>query len=167
MDLLANYWNRQHYTGSVVYRPVFMRDMACNGPFFSKFLLNALLFAGVKYSLHPAGGNEDFDMRSAGRPFRRRIDEIIHGSGSKVLFESKITTIQALLVVAGALSAWCDESSLSWHYLGIATSMLVDLGLHAERGSSKGYLPEDVEVHRRVFWGAFGMVLQFRSHGRG
>ncbi|KAM3549234.1 hypothetical protein MY1884_008831 [Beauveria asiatica] len=34
MDLLAIFWNRQYYEGSAVYRPVFMRDMAANGPSF-------------------------------------------------------------------------------------------------------------------------------------
>ncbi|KAK7409593.1 hypothetical protein QQX98_008188 [Neonectria punicea] len=48
-QLLSVFWNRQHYSGSFVYRPVFMRDMAGNGPYFSKFLLNGLLFSASKY----------------------------------------------------------------------------------------------------------------------
>lgn len=156
MELFSNFWNRQHFAGSVVYRPVFMRDMASGGRYFSKLLLYAMLFAGSKYS----ASSQSHNSQSIGLPYRRRFEELLHGSGPHFLFKSQVTTIQALLIVAEALFSWCDEGSLSWHYLGIAISMMIDLGLHAQGSSlspSKGYSPEDVEVHRRVFWAAFGM----------
>ncbi|KAJ4221451.1 hypothetical protein NW759_006697 [Fusarium solani] len=156
MDLISNFWNRQHYAGSIVYRPTFMRDMVCKGPYYSDLLLNAILFAGSKYSDDPAVRSNVNDKDSAGRPFRAKFEEILHGS--QVLFKSRVTTIQALLIVADALFSWCDETSLSWHYMGLAISMIVDLGIHidgAGSGKSANYTPEDAEVHRRVFWAAF------------
>ncbi|KAK7424585.1 hypothetical protein QQZ08_008595 [Neonectria magnoliae] len=84
-QLLSVFWNRQHYSGSVVYRPVFMRDMACNGPYFSEFLLNALLFSASKYSPDANCSSEASESEAAvldkvqsiyqGRPARlREID---------------------------------------------------------------------------------------------
>ncbi|KAJ3543638.1 hypothetical protein NM208_g3465 [Fusarium decemcellulare] len=159
-QLLSNYWNRQHYAGSVVYRPAFMRDMASNGPYFSELLLNAILFAGSKYSFNPAAQSRPGDQDSTGRSFRNRFEEILHATGSRVLFKSNVTTIQALLIVADALFSWCDERSLSWHYMGIAISMIIDLGIHVDssaQGLSTKATQEDVEVHRRVFWAAFAL----------
>ncbi|RSL63312.1 hypothetical protein CEP53_004467 [Fusarium sp. AF-6] len=156
MQLLSNFWNRQHYAGSIVYRPAFMRDMVCKGPYYSDLLLNAILFAGSKYSDDPAVRSNPNDKDSAGRPFRAKFEEILHGS--QVLFTSRVTTIQALLIVADALFSWCDERSLSWHYMGLAISMIVDLGIHVDgagRAKLEKNTPEDVEVHRRVFWAAF------------
>ncbi|RMJ01473.1 hypothetical protein CDV36_015782 [Fusarium kuroshium] len=156
MQLLSNFWNRQHYAGSIVYRPAFMRDMVCKGPYYSDLLLNALLFAGSKYSDDSAVRSNPNDKDSAGRPFRAKFEEILHSS--QMLFKSRVTTIQALLIVADALFSWCDERSLSWHYMGLAISMIIDLGIHVDgAGSEKStnYTSEDLEVHRRVFWAAF------------
>ncbi|WAO90301.1 Fungal-trans domain-containing protein [Fusarium falciforme] len=156
MELLSNFWNRQHYAGPIVYRPAFMRDMVCKGPHYSDLLLNAILFAGSKYSNDPAVRSNVDNKDSAGRPFRAKFEEILHGS--QVLFKSRVTTIQALLIVADALFSWCDETSLSWHYMGLAISMIVDLGIHVDGAASEksaNHTPEDAEVHRRVFWAAF------------
>ncbi|CAJ0550235.1 Ff.00g101650.m01.CDS01 [Fusarium sp. VM40] len=158
LELLSNFWNRQHYIGSVVYRTAFMRDMACNGPYFSELLLNAILFAGSKHTAATSTLGDISDLNSIGRPFRAKFEQILHGSGSQILLKSEITTIQALLVVADALFSWCNERSLSWHYMGIAINMIVDLGLHIDassRRSSKKPSVEDTEIERRVFWAAF------------
>jgi hypothetical protein len=32
MHLLDLHWNRQHHAFLITYRPLFMRDWACNGP---------------------------------------------------------------------------------------------------------------------------------------
>ncbi|RSL47386.1 hypothetical protein CEP54_013431 [Fusarium duplospermum] len=156
MELLSNFWNRQHYAGSIVHRPAFVRDMVRKGPYYSDLLLNAIVFAGSKYSDDSAVRSNANDKNSAGRPFRAKFEELLHGS--QVLFKSRVTTIQALLIVADALFSWCDETSLSWHYMGLAIGMIVDLGIHVDsagNGKSTNYTPEDVEVHRRVFWAAF------------
>ncbi|KIL88692.1 hypothetical protein FAVG1_07940 [Fusarium avenaceum] len=158
MKLLSNFWNRQHYIGSVVYRTAFMRDMACNGPYFSDLLLNAILFAGSKHTAATSTIGDISDLNSIGRPFRAKFEQILHGSGSQILLKSEIATIQALSVVADALFSWCNERSLSWHYMGIAINMIVDLGLHIDapsRRSSKKPSVEDTEIERRVFWAAF------------
>ncbi|KAF5693016.1 Nit-4-like protein [Fusarium denticulatum] len=158
MDLLSKFWNRQHYMGSIVYRPAFMRDMACNGPYYSDLLLAAMLFAGSMHTVDAAALRNTGKLNSVGRPYRIKFEQALHASGSQVLFKSEITTIQALLVVSDALFSWCNERSLSWHYLGIAISMIIDLGLHIDgpaRRSSKKVTAEDTEIERRVFWATF------------
>ncbi|KAI1009019.1 hypothetical protein LB504_001940 [Fusarium proliferatum] len=158
LDLLSKFWNRQHYMGSIVYRPVFMRDMASKGPYYSDLLLTATLFAGSMHTVDAAALRNTGRLNSIGRPYRIKFEQALHACGSQVLFKSEITTIQALLVVSDALFSWCNERSLSWHYLGIAISMIIDLGLHIDgpaRRSSKRASAEDTEVERRVFWATF------------
>ncbi|KAG5749625.1 hypothetical protein H9Q70_007717 [Fusarium xylarioides] len=158
MDLLSKFWNRQHYMGSIVYRPAFMRDMACNGRYYSDLLLTAMFFAGSMHTVDAAALRNTGKLNSIGRPYRIKFEQALHACGSQVLFKSDITTIQALLVVSDALFSWCNERSLSWHYLGIAISMIIDLGLHVDgpaRRSSKKASAEDTEIERRVFWTTF------------
>ncbi|KAF4120593.1 Pfam:BB1 [Geosmithia morbida] len=151
---LAKFWDSQTYAGSIVYRPAFMRDMstADGGRYFSKLLLNAMLFSGSQKTAE-IGHDEP-----RGQRFRRRFDEILLRPGT--VFKSDVTTIQALLVMSDALFTWCDESSLSWHYMGLSINMMIDLGMHTE---STVFRPrrrtgwEETEIRRRVFWAAFSM----------
>jgi hypothetical protein len=166
MDILSKFWNRQHYMGSIVYRPTFMRDMACSGPYYSDLLLRAMLFAGSMNTVDAAALRNTGKLNSIGRPYRNKFEQALHACGSQVLFKSEITTIQALLVVADALFSWCNERSLSWHYLGIAISMIIDLGLHIDgpaRRSSKKASAEDTEIERRVFWATFSKSSQLQN----
>lgn len=159
MQLLSVFWNRQLYSGSTVYRPCFMRDMACQGPHFSPLLLNAMFFVASKHLEKTQGQCCSTDNCTEGMPFRRRVEEILHSHDTQVLCRSKVTTIQALLLMSDALFSWCDERSLSWHYLGIAINMIVDLGIHTENSTfytTNSRSTESLEVHRRVFWAAFG-----------
>lgn len=162
--LLSVFWNRQHATGSIVYRPCFMRDMASKGPHFSPLLLNTIFFVASKHvaskdGVGLEGSCNSVDNCNSGLPFRRKIDNILHHPETQVLCKSNITTVQALLIMSDALFSWCDERSLSWHYLGIAINMIIDLGIHSEKSTlmlSKSHSPEEMETHRRLFWAAFG-----------
>ncbi|KAK2612030.1 hypothetical protein QQS21_001995 [Conoideocrella luteorostrata] len=158
MNLLSIFWNRQHATGSIVYRPSFMRDMACRGPYFSPLLLNAMFFHASKNMPGAGGTCAISDNCNPGHKFRQKVEDALFDRETRVLCKSSIPTIQALLLMSDALFSWCDERSLSWHYLGIATNMIIDLGIHSETStlaSRKPLLPEDVEIRRRVFWSAF------------
>jgi hypothetical protein len=121
-----------------------MRDMACQGPFFSKLLLNAIYFGSCKFSPRPE--LKDFHAR-----FRERVRELL----GQALDKSSITTIQAMLVMTNSLFALGDERSAAWTYAGIAFRMLIDLGAHLD-GSNSRLSDEELEIRRRVFWGAFG-----------
>ncbi|KAL1869681.1 hypothetical protein VTK73DRAFT_3055 [Phialemonium thermophilum] len=154
MHLLELHWNRQHHSFLITYRPAFMRDMACGGPYFSRLLLNAIFFGASKFSNRLEVRRDPNDVRTAGWLFRERVRELLVAS----LDRSDITTIQALLVMTSSLFALGDERSAAWLYAGTAFRMIIDLGLHvdAERMSNFRHLTdEDLEIRRRVFWGAF------------
>jgi hypothetical protein len=155
MHLLSLHWNQPHHSFLITYRPVFMRDMACGGPYFSKLLLNAMYFCSSKFSTRLEVRRDPNDVRTAGWQFRQRVRELL----ANALDGSQITTIQALLVMANSLFALGDERSAAWLYSGLALRMIVDLGVHAEApvlSSMRNLSDEDLEVRRRVFWGAFG-----------
>lgn len=125
MHLLSLHWNRQHHSHLITYRPAFMRDMAREGTYFSKLLLNAIYFGASKFSPRPELRR---DLKAVGQPFRQRVRDLL----GSALDRGEITTIQALLVMTNSLFALGDERSAAWTYAGIAFRMLVDLGLQVD-----------------------------------
>jgi hypothetical protein len=83
MHLLSLHWNRQHHSFLATYRPAFMRDMACNGPYFSKLLLNAIYFGASKFSTRHEVRRVSEDVRTAGWQFRERVRELLGGALDK------------------------------------------------------------------------------------
>jgi hypothetical protein len=159
MHLLSIYWNRQLALGPVVYRTAFMRDMACAGPYFSKLLLNAIYFYSSKYSPRIEVCRSSNNRFTAGMVYRQRAVELL----AECFDKSKITTIQALLIISNALISWCDEKSISWIYAGMAFTMVTDLGLQVDPNTlKKRFSEEDLEIRTRVFWAAYGEYL-FKS----
>jgi hypothetical protein len=155
MHLLSLHWNRQHHSFLATYRPAFMRDMACSGPYFSKLLLNAIYFGASKFSSRHEVRRVADDVRTAGWQFRQRVRDLLGGA----LDKSEITTIQALLVMTNSLFALGDERSAAWLYAGLAFRMIIDLGMHVDRvdlTNIRKFSDEDYEIRRRVFWAAFG-----------
>ncbi|KAJ6109482.1 hypothetical protein N7486_001717 [Penicillium sp. IBT 16267x] len=154
MHLLNLHWNRQHHSFLITYRPAFMRDMAIGGPCFSKLLLNAIYFGASKFSNRPEVRRDPDDARTAGWKFRLRVKELL----GSALDRSEITTIQALLVMTSSLFALGDERSAAWLYAGTAFRMIIDLGMHVDAtmlSNMRRLSDEDLEIRRRVFWGAF------------
>ncbi|CAI0651260.1 unnamed protein product [Colletotrichum noveboracense] len=154
MHLLSLHWNRQHHSFLLTYRPAFMRDMACGGPYFSKILLNAIYFGASKFSPRREVRRDPNDVRTAGWAFRERVRKLL----GDALDSSDITTIQALLVMTNSLFALGDERSAAWLYAGLAFRMIIDLGMHVDApglGITRKFFDEDLEIRRRVFWGAF------------
>ncbi|KAM0278543.1 hypothetical protein ACHAQH_005111 [Verticillium albo-atrum] len=152
MHLLSLHWNRQHHSFLITYRPAFMRDMACGGPYFSKLLLNAIYFGASKFSPRREVRKHPNDVRTAGWEFRERV-RVLLGSA---LDRSDVTTIQALLVMTNSLFALGDERSAAWLYAGLAFRMIIDLGMHVDAPDlGRKFSDEDLEIRRRVFWGAF------------
>ncbi|KAL2075144.1 hypothetical protein VTL71DRAFT_86 [Oculimacula yallundae] len=143
MHLLTLHWNRQHHSHLITYRPAFMRDMAGGGPYFSKLLLNAIYFGSCKFSPQE-------EVKALHAQFRQRVRELL----GVALDKSDLTTIQAMLVMTNSLFALGDERSAAWIYAGIAFRMLIDLGTHLDNHGPK-FTEEDMEIRRRVFWGAF------------
>ncbi|KAI4759287.1 hypothetical protein E4T52_07254 [Aureobasidium sp. EXF-3400] len=154
MHLLNLHWNRQHHSFLITYRPAFMRDMACNGPYFSKILLNAIFYGASKFSPRLDLRKDANDVRTAGWQFRNRVRDLL----GQALDHSEITTIQALLQMSNSLFALGDEQSAAWVYAGTAFRMLVDVGLHVDAAmmpTMQRFSEEDLEIRRRVYWSAY------------
>ena len=151
MHLLDLHWNRSHHAFLLTYRPAFTRDLISGGPYTSTFLLNAVFASASKYSSRPELRDDPFDPRTSGARFFRRCAEILMRDS---LFErSSIPSIVGLLLLGSAFLAR-GELSKSWLYTGLALRMVYDLGLHLDC-RQPGCDAEDLEIRRRVFWGAF------------
>lgn len=151
MHLLDLHWNRQHHTFLLTYRPAFMRDLASGGPYCSKFLLNAIFACASKYSGRVELRDDVLDPRTAGGRFFRRCEELM--SQDPPWERSSISTLVGLLLLGSTFVAR-GEITKGWSYTGLAVRMVFDLGLHLDL-KKPGCTAEDIEIRRRVFWGAF------------
>ena len=143
--LLSIYWTRMNSFFMIVYRPSFNKSWPINGPYFSKLLLNAMFFGGSRYM-----GQQALELRER---FMQRFKHLLGAAYDK----SRVTTIQALLIVSASLSAVGKDRSLAWLYSGMAYRMMFDLGLHTRNpGPGLNDNEQNVEMSRRLFWSAFG-----------
>ncbi|KAJ5455432.1 hypothetical protein N7475_010553 [Penicillium sp. IBT 31633x] len=152
LHLLDVHWARQHHTFLLTYRPAIMRDLPKgDGPNCSRFLLNAIFACASKFSSRLDVRDDPADPATAGRRFFRRCDELL--ASESHLFRPSIPTIIGLLLLGSTFNARGDTSK-AWLYTGYALRMVYDLGLHLDPKETNDDA-EEVEIRRRVFWGAF------------
>ncbi|SJX63039.1 related to nitrogen assimilation transcription factor nit-4 [Sporisorium reilianum f. sp. reilianum] len=157
IHLLNLHWNRQHHAYLVTYRPLFMRDMAApagKAKYFSKLLFHAILFGAAKFSDRIDQVRSDVnDPSTAGLQFLERVQQLL----PEALIKSRITTVQALLLLACTHYARGSESA-AWLHSGLAFRMALDLGMNEdsiELVASGNMAIEELELRRRVVWAAF------------
>lgn len=157
IHLLNLHWNRQHHAYLVTYRPLFMRDMAAppgKAKYFSKLLFHAILFGAAKFSDRINQVRSDVnDPSTAGQQFLERVQQLL----PEALIKSRITTVQALLLLACTHYARGSESA-AWLHSGLAFRMAIDLGMNEdsiELVASGNMALEELELRRRVVWAAF------------
>lgn len=151
LHLLDLHWNRQHHTFLLTYRPAFMRDLIHGGQYCSKFLLNAIFACSSKYSDRVELRDDPSDPRTTGERFFKRCNELM--AQNPLLENSSIPSVVALLLLGSTFVAR-GEISKGWSYTGLAIRMVFDLGLHLDL-KKPGFTAEDIEIRRRVYWGAF------------
>ncbi|KAJ3549882.1 hypothetical protein NM208_g271 [Fusarium decemcellulare] len=151
LHLLNLHWARQHHTFLLTYRPAVMRDLECSGPYCSTFLLNAIFACSSKFSPRPEVRHNPDDPVTAGRRFFRRCDDLL--AKDSLLTRPHISTIVGLLLLGSSYNA-LGETSKGWLYTGYALRMVYDLGLHLDPKQTTDN-SEEIEIRRRVFWGAF------------
>ncbi|OAA55072.1 Transcription factor [Niveomyces insectorum RCEF 264] len=156
MHLLDLHWNRQHHTHLLTYRPVLMRELVDGGDYCTDFLVFSVFACASKFSERIELRTDPADPRTMGHRFLRKCEEII--ARDAVLGQSRIPTIVGLLML-GATYYARGHTSKGWLYTGYALRMVFDLGLHLDTRDTTNTLatlgPEEVEIRRRVFWGAF------------
>ncbi|KAJ6086312.1 nitrogen assimilation transcription factor NirA [Penicillium sp. IBT 16267x] len=148
MHLLDLHWNRQHHTFLLTYRPAFMRDLVQGGPYCSDFLVNAVFACSSKFSERLEVRSDPARPETAGKLFFERCDQLL--AEQSLLTHSSIPTVAGLLMLGSTFNAR-GQISKGWLYTGYALRMVHDLGLHFDCNGSA----EDVEIRRRLFWGAF------------
>ncbi|KAI5449640.1 hypothetical protein NCC49_004191 [Naganishia albida] len=157
--LLELHFNRQHHAFCITYRPAFMRDMASGGPYFSKLLLNAILYGVSKYS-----DRQELSLPNlrGGLGFLDRAKTLL----GQDLHEPSVPTIQALLLLANSLGAQGIAGNGSMLYLKIALAMITELGIDREDVKARASA-ETREINRRVVWAAYVIdKLQSLYQGR-
>lgn len=151
LHLLDLHWNRQHHSFLLTYRPAIMRDLINHGPYCSRFLLNAIFACSSKYSQRLEVRDDISDHHSSGRRFFARCDQLL--AEESLLNYSSIATLVGLLLLGATYNA-LGQASKGWLYTGYALRMVFDLGLHLDSKETTANA-EDLEIRRRVFWGAF------------
>ncbi|EPE10138.1 nitrogen assimilation transcription factor nira [Ophiostoma piceae UAMH 11346] len=161
LHLLDLHWNRQHHTYLLTYRPVFMRELLEGGDYCTDFLLYSVFACSSKFSERVELRTDPADPDTTGRQFFDQCETIM--ARDAVLGHSRIPTIIGLLMLGSTYNARGDTSK-GWLYTGYAVRMVYDLGLHLDNNgppatartmSSTTTAPEELEIRRRVFWGAF------------
>ncbi|KKA16125.1 Nitrogen assimilation transcription factor NirA [Rasamsonia emersonii CBS 393.64] len=140
MHLLDLHWNRQHHTFHLT-----------GGPYCSEFLLNAVFACSSKFSERIEVREDPDRPETAGKRFFDRCDELL--AQQNLLQSSSIPTVTGLLMLGSTFNAR-GMTSKGWLYTGYALRMVYDLGLHLDCKEVAGNA-EDIEIRRRVFWGAF------------
>lgn len=151
--LLDTYFCWQHASYCVIYRPVFIRDMALGGQYFNEFLLQTICACAIRYS--PNGPNSS-NVSAMEAEYMARAKALL---ATELDQPSSIPTIQGLLILG---QRDCAHGNLSqgWMYTGMAFRAMRDMGIHLDcsRLPIFGFgtlTAEDREVRRRLFWSAF------------
>ncbi|KOS43066.1 hypothetical protein ACN38_g6047 [Penicillium nordicum] len=145
LHLLDLHWSRQHHTFLLTYRPTFMRQLEHGGPYCSDLLLYTVFACASKFSERPDP--------ETGQRFFARCDELLLHDG--LIIQSSIPTVIALVMLGSTFIAR-GMTSKGWLYTGYAMRMIYDLGLHLEpQLEVNKFNIEEIEVRRRLFWGAF------------
>jgi hypothetical protein len=152
IHLLDLHWTRQHHTFLLTYRPAIMRDLREGGPHCSPFLINAIFATSSKFSRRKEVCDAFGDPSTAGARFFERCDELLFNKDS-LLITPSVPTVVGLLLLGSTFIAR-GEISKGWLYSGYALRMTYDLGLHLDLKVTLDNA-EELEIRRRVFWGAF------------
>lgn len=158
--LLQVHWNHRHLAYLLTYRPAFMHSLATGGPYVNKLLLNAVYFASALDSDRKDLFDDPSNPQTLGYRFYRRIKELVLDE----LETSSLASAVAFVIVGSSLVS-NGRQSTGWHYSGIGYRMMIDLGLHLSTDKVQisaqpaqmqiKFTPIDLELHRRVFWGAY------------
>ncbi|BCS17182.1 Zn(II)2Cys6 transcription factor [Aspergillus puulaauensis] len=152
LHLLDLHWSRQHHTFLLTYRPAFMRELERGGRYCSDLLLYAVFACASKFSERPEVRSNPIDPETAGQQFFSRCHELLLVKG--LMTQSSIPTVIAMVMLGSTLIAR-GMASKGWLYTGYAMRMVYDLGLHYDSQEPNEHNVEEIEIRRRVFWGAF------------
>ena len=156
MHLLDLHWNRLHLIYLQTYRPAVMDSLINNGPYVSKLLLNAIYLQSSLYSNRKGLQLDGQGPQTTGMAFYNRFKTLV----VECMDQPSMPTVLGLLICGTCLVPY-GKHNAGWLYCGMAYRMMVDLGYHLnipktpQEGSNFGLSTTDIEIRRRVYWGAF------------
>lgn len=153
LELLSLYFCWQHIYYNILDRNLFLRDMDCNGLFYSDFLLCCILTHSLHFSTKVNYLTEKKKSSSLSDVFQEAALEMLQ----EELENPSVTTVQGLLLLASKESG-IGKSSLGWIHSGIASRIAIALGLHLDSvdiKDKKGLSEEEVRVKKTTFWGCY------------
>lgn len=156
MHLLDLHWNRLHLIYLQTYRPAIMDSLINNGPYVSKLLLNAIYLQSSLYSDRKGLQLDAHDPQTRGMAFYNRFKSLV----VECIDQPSMPTVVALLICGTCLVPYGKQTA-GWVYCGMAYRMMLDQGYNLnipktpEEGAKFGLSATDIEIRRRVYWGAY------------
>jgi hypothetical protein len=153
--LLALFWRWQNSWQYIVPRELFVRDLYVNGSgrYCTPLLLAAILAFSSRYSTRPELRGDPDDPNTAGEAFAAQAKTMLHYE-----YDAPTTSTVQAAALLGLYWASVDNEGLGFMYIGMASRMAMNLGLHCDCSSyaTKGLISEDdVEARNITFWGVY------------
>lgn len=153
--LLELYWQWQNSWQYIVARESFVMDLYVHktGRFCTPLLLTAMLALASRYSSRPEVRTNLDDPNTAGELFTAQARTMLHHE-----YEAPTTSTVQAAGLLGLYWAAMDREGLGFMYIGMASRMAMNLGLHSDCSTyiSRGFITdEDVEARNIAFWGVY------------
>ncbi|EXL96025.1 fungal-specific transcription factor domain-containing protein [Fusarium oxysporum II5] len=153
--LLEIFWRWQNSWQYIVPRELFVRDLYVekNGRYCTPLLMAAILAMSSRYSPRLELRTDPDDANTAGEAFAAQAKTMLHYE-----CEAPTTSTVQATALLGLYWATIDNEGLGFMYIGMATRMAMNLGLHCDCSpyASKGLVSDDdVEARNVTFWGVY------------
>ncbi|RBR17376.1 hypothetical protein FVER53590_11865 [Fusarium verticillioides] len=153
--LLEIFWRWQNSWQYIVPRELFVRDLYVekNGRYCTPSLMAAILAMSSRYSPRLELRTDPDDANTAGEAFAAQAKTMLHYE-----CEAPTTSTVQATALLGLYWATIDNEGLGFMYIGMATRMAMNLGLHCDCSpyASKGLVSDDdVEARNVTFWGVY------------
>ena len=154
-ELLALFWRWQNSWQYLVAREAFVMDLYVHatGRYCTPLLLTAILAYASRYSSRPELRADPADPNTAGEVLANQARTMLHQE-----YEAPTTSTVQAAALLGLYWASIDREGLGFMYIGMATRMAMNLGLHLDCTpfASKGIISEEeAEVRKIAFWGIY------------
>ncbi|KIW19927.1 hypothetical protein PV08_00502 [Exophiala spinifera] len=153
--LLELYWRWQNSWQYIVARESFVMDLYVhkNGRFCTPLLLTAMMGFASRYSSRPELRTNPDDANTAGEMLVAQARTMLHHE-----YEAPTTSTVQAAGILGLYWASLDREGLGFMYIGMASRMAMNLGLHSDCSAyiARGMISEeDVEARKIAFWGIY------------
>ncbi|KAF2793028.1 hypothetical protein K505DRAFT_245348 [Melanomma pulvis-pyrius CBS 109.77] len=153
--LLSLFWRWQNSWQYIVPRDSFILDLYVEktGRYCTPLLLSAIYALASRYSPRPELRTNPDDPNTAGEMFIAPAQAMLHCE-----YEAPTTSTVQAAALLGLYWAAVDRESLGFMYIGMASRMAMNLGLHSDCSKyvSRGIVSEeDGEARNVAFWGIY------------